>query len=264
MKVLTGRNMQEIVEKHHTEILKYLRIDYMIPAVPAENFYQQKRGEILKLFYEENSRVKFDRKSLEHAYTFKNGHRCYRFPKHMGLPLERFGKMKFYLMWMQSGISPHELRSLIEKASAALADGIVHPENASKIGLVLEEIKGRERLTIHTELLYNFLAVQWVRDDEDPVTYNNQIQLEKVEMFREEVEAGNSYFFFQQSELRMLSTLYRMSEEEWKEYWSESLNNQSYLKAMEMILAKPAKPSESKSPSGSASTDTQTTSKPAS
>lgn len=260
MKILSGRNMQEIVEKHHEDILKYLRIDYMIPAVPAENFYQQKRGEILKLFYEENSRVKFDRKSLEHAYTFKGGHRCYRFPKHMGLPLERFGKMKFYLMWMQSGISPQELRSLIEAASKALADGITNPENSSKIGLILEEMKGRERMTLHTELLYNFLAVQWVRDDEDPVTYNNQIQLEKVEMFREEVEAGNSYFFFQQTELKMLSTLYRMSEDEWKEYWNESLNNQSYLKAMEMMLAKP---SANKSPSASDSTSTQTTSKPA-
>lgn len=252
MKVLTGSSMKDIVEKNHAEILKYMRIDYMIPAVPVENYYAQKRPEILKLFYEENARVKFDRKSMEHRYTGMDAHTYHGFPKHLGLPIERFGKMKFYLMWMSSGISPVELDKLLDRQAEALGKGIENPANAAMIGLCIEEMRGRKRLTIHTELLYNFMAVQWVRDDEDPLVFNNQIQLEKVEAFKRETAAGNTYFFFQQSELKMLSNLFRMSEEEWKEFWNESLNNQAYLKAMSMM----------KYSSKSDSIDTSTTSKP--
>jgi glycyl-tRNA synthetase alpha subunit len=65
--------------------------------------------------------------------------------------------------------------------------------------------------------------------------YNNQIQLEKVEAFKKENEAGNAYFFFQQKEIKMLSTLFRMSAEEFQKYWKESLSSQAYLTALQTM-----------------------------
>ena len=204
----------------------------IISRLSAEDIFAVRREDILKQVHQDSSGIKFNRSDLEYRYTGIDGHSYSSFPDSLGLPIDRFGKMKHFLMWMASGIAPQELTALLDKASEALASGIKDNKNAAMIGMCIEEIRGRERMTIHTELLFNFLAVQWVRDDEDPLIYNNQIQLEKVEVLKKENAAGNSYFFFQQKELKMLSNLFRMSEGEWLTYWNESILNQEYLKAM--------------------------------
>lgn len=203
----------------------------IIQSLSASEFYEARRGDVLKSFYEDHLKIKFEKKSLEWAYTDKEGNVYCRFPKKLGLPIDRFAMMKKYLMWMVQGISPDELDSLLDIQEQALASGIKDAKNAAKIGVVIEEIRMRRNMTIHTELLYNFLAVQWVRQDEDPLTFNNEIQKQKVESFQKETASGNSYFFFQQTELKMLSSLFSMSEQEWAKYWNESLLKQEYLKA---------------------------------
>lgn len=217
---------EEIMQKLYWEFVKKIKVS---------DVYEQRRDDVMKCFHEEHSKRKFDRKEMELAYHGSDGHFYDRFPKNLGLPIDRFGKMKFFLMWMVQGISPDEINALLDKADDALGKGLTDPKNAAMIGKCHEEIRGRERLTIHTELLYNFLAVQWVRDDEDPLVYNNQIQLEKVDAFKKENEKGNSYFFFQQEELKMLSNLFKMSEEEWNLFWQESLSHQNFLKAFRMM-----------------------------
>lgn len=243
--MIIAKNIESLLsdEARKKEIINSIDpIDYLkawlpelINAIDPEDYYEKRRAGILKIFYQEQAKIKFDRKSLEHRYTDAGGHTYSGFPDSLGLPIERFGKMKFYLMWMVSGISPKELNDLLDRADDALGNGISDLKNAAMIGKIHEEIRGRERLTIHTELLYNFLAVQWCRDDENPLIYNNQIQLEKVEAFKKETASGNTYFFFQQKELKMLSNLFKMSEDEWKRFWEESLSNQAYLQALKMM-----------------------------
>lgn len=213
----------------------------LIESLDAEELYRIRREDILKQVHIESTNIKFDRKQMEFRYTGLDGHTYFAFPDALGLPIERFGKMKYFLMWMSSGISPKEFTALLDKASQALSEGIKDPKNAAMIGMCIEEMRGRERLTLHTELLYNFLAVQWVRDDEDPLTYNNQIQLQKVDALKKETESGNTYFFFQQKEIKLLSTLFRMSEIEWQKYWKESLSSQEYLTALQMMKFSSAK-----------------------
>ncbi len=229
----------DYIEKWRPEIEQSIKSgslhDISLTLIDAEEFYQARKIDVNKVFHEMLSKIKFDRQKMEYRYVDSDGHTYHGFPSKLGLPIERFGKMKSYLMWMISGISPKELRDLLDKADDALGKGIADPKQAAVIGMVHEEIRGRERLTIHTELLYNFMAVQWVRDDEDPLTFNNQIQLEKVESFKRESSKGNSYFFFRQKEMKMLSNLFKMSEEEWNKYWQESLNNQAYLQALRIM-----------------------------
>lgn len=222
-----------IVTKNIKSLLKDPAImNEVINSLPIDVLYDLRRKDILKKYHHESSKVKFDRKDLELRYTDEDGRNYYGFPDKLGLPIDRFGKMKFYLMWMASGISPKELDDLLNKQAEALAAGIKDPAQAAIIGMCIEEMRGRKRMTLHTELLYNFLAVQWVRDDEDPLVYNNQIQLEKVESFRKENENGNSYFFFRQKELKLLSSFFRMSEDEFQTYYKESLSHQAFLQAM--------------------------------
>ena len=172
--------------------------------------------------------------ALEYCYTDMEGKKYYRFGDTMALAIERFGKMKEYLMWIASGITPYELDKLIEFGEGALEEGIKSKGSkaAGKIGWVFTELRERKKLIIHTELLYNFLACQWVREDEDPATYNNEIQMQKVDQFKKEVASKDAYFFFQVKELKMLYEQLNLSKHEWTVFWEESLIKQEALKQM--------------------------------
>lgn len=169
---------------------------------------------------------------LELAFTDSKGVRYYKFPEHLALPIERFGQLNKYMMWMVRGICGDEFKEMLDDADKYLADGLLQKKNASKLGFILTQMREREQMVIHTELLYNFIAVQLVREDEPVEYFNNQIQMEKIDRFKEECAKGNTYDFFLQTGLKKLSDLYNMSEAEWKELWQESLLNQETLKEM--------------------------------
>jgi len=157
------------------------------------------------------------------------GVQYYGFPDGMALPVERLGKMKEYLMYMSAGLSQDELNKLLDVMDGCLTEGIMQKKNAAKIAAAIGEIKRRQNMVIHTELLYNFLAVQLIREDEPIDTFSHDLQDEKVRQFKIEVAAGNSYFFFQQPELNLVTKLLKMSPEEWSHAWLESLIQQESL-----------------------------------
>ena len=191
---------------------------------------EKAKAEVLK----EQNRAPLSHSQLEYAYTDGAGQRYYRFPDTMHLPIERFGKMKEFMMWMASGITPAELDKLIEFGENALEEGMKAKgsKSAGKIGWLLQELRDRRKLIIHTELLYNFLACQWVREDEDPTLFSNEIQMQKVEQFKQEVAGKDSFFFFQQRELKIVYDRLNLSQAEWTAYWEDSLIKQLALKEM--------------------------------
>lgn len=166
---------------------------------------------------------------LEYCFSDSLGVKYYKFPESMSLPLERLGQLQKYMMWMSSGITSSELDKLLDEADKALTDGLTQKKNAAKIGFILTEIRDRKNMVIHTELLYNFLAVQVIREDEAAEFYNNSIQLEKVERFKAETAKGNTYDFFLRIGLKKLNVLFSMSEQEWNKYWDESIQQQKAL-----------------------------------
>jgi len=173
---------------------------------------------------------------LELCFTDSKGIKYYKFPENMTLPLERFGKLQEYMTWMASGISPDEIDMLMDKADKALTEGLLQKKNAALIGFIISEIRNRKGMVIHTELLYNFLAVQVIRQDEAPEVYSNSIQMKKVEQFKEETKNGKTYDFFLRIGLKKLNALYNMSEAEWSRLWEESIQAQRLLKeAMKVI-----------------------------
>lgn len=183
-------------------------------------------------FQKQQERKPLSHADLEWVYTDLNQVKYYRFPDTMRLPLERFGKTKEYLMWIAAGITPSELDLLLDFADTALEEGIKSKGSkaAGKIGWVLQELRFRRKMILHTELLYNFLACQWIREDEEPTTFNNEIQLQKVSQFKEEVHGKDSFFFFQQKELKILQERLNLSHSEWIAYWEESQIQQQALR----------------------------------
>lgn len=175
---------------------------------------------------------------LELCFTDNKGRKYYKFPEAMSLPVERFGKLQEFMMWMSAGLTSVELDKLLDHADKALTDGLLLKKNASKIGFIITQIRERKSMVIHTELLYNFLAVQVIREDEQTEFFNNAIQLEKIEQFKEETKDGKTYDFFLRIGLKKLNDLFNMSEAQWNQFWQESLQAQELLKEAMNIISK--------------------------
>lgn len=175
---------------------------------------------------------------LEKCFTDSLGIHYYKFPEAMSLPVERFGKLQEFMMWMSAGLTSAELDILLDEADKAIMAGLTTGKNASKIGFIITQIRERKNMVIHTELLYNFLAVQVIREDEKPEFFNNQIHLEKIEQFKLETANGKTYDFFLQIGLKKLNDLFNMSEEEWTTFWGESIRQQNLLKEMVKTISK--------------------------
>jgi hypothetical protein len=75
---------------------------------------------------------------------------------------------------------------------------------------------------MHTELLYHFVAVQLVREDEPIQHFVEAIHVEKVEQFKKDTADQNTYFFFQVPELKMVNERLKFSPTEWDVSWKDS------------------------------------------
>lgn len=199
----------------------------MIFAVKKEEMFKKYRKEFAR--YNEQRKPR-DKSKLELVFTDMNGMNYYRFPDTMLLPIERWGKAKDYMQWMAAGISPAELDKLIDFADKALSEGLT--KGAAKIGFALQELKERRNMIIHTELVYNFLAIHYIREDEPMDSVNMDIHQQKVEQFREEVARGDASFFFEQKELRKIYDPFSLSQIELTALLEQSIIKQQALKEM--------------------------------
>lgn len=179
----------------------------------------------------------------EKAFIDSNGLQYYKVSNSMDLPIERKGKLNTYLMWLNMGLGNFivekkdgkevqylELDMILDAMEEALNKGLKTKGQAALIGALIHEVRDRKNMVIHTELLYNLLAVQWLREDEKPDVFDEEIHIEKIKQFKYEVSQSNSYFFFATTLLNELLPFLKITEEEWNEYWESSLAKQKALK----------------------------------
>lgn len=207
------------------------------PDLMVEYCIENQKEAMRKFFIREQHKpIGFD--NLEFRFLDMAGKAYYGFPPDMPVPIERFGKMRDFLMWMTVGVSPEEFDMIYDAMDKSWIDTLKTKKNHQRIGLLLQELKLRKNMTIHTELLYNFLAVQWIREDENPEIFDSEIQDQKVRQFKIETREQNTYFFFHQPELKRLKELLEFTQAEWLAYWNESVEKQAFLRiAIKSILS---------------------------
>ena len=210
----------------------------VVIAKDTKQIWERHKQEFMQYFISEANGKRIKNTDLEYRFHDSDGKVYFGFTESLPLPLERWGKARDFLHWMNTGVSPDEFTELVNNAEKNWISYIKTGKNASKIGYIFEELKSRAQMTIHTELLYNYLAVQIVREDEDPLTFNAEIHSQKVEQFKKETADGNHYFFFQQPELKRLHELWNFSQKDWERYWAESKLKQAVLKkALQTFLS---------------------------
>lgn len=185
--------------------------------------------EDFKKFYNQEQQKKITYKDLTLCYTDSNGTNYYEFPENISISFLRLGKMNDYISLMAQGLNTGELNQIYDSMDKTLTEGLKTGKNASKIGAWIEELRKRQKLIIHHELWANYLAVQWVREDEDPETFSNDIQMQKVEQLLKESSNGNIGFFFAATPLKGVISSLKISEAELMQLWNESLLKKEVL-----------------------------------
>lgn len=218
----------------------------MIIAKSVESFYEKHKSELLKLMAkDQNKPIGFD--EMEFSFIDLDGKKYYSFREATSLPIERLGKLEEYKVLMSSGLHKgviDELTTYMEEILSKIVNSGLDVEvkknsskNIANLGMLINEIKERQKTFIPIELFYAFLACQLVREDENPYVFNESTHNQKIValMSLNEVNGG---FFFGQKELNQLKNLLSMQEEEWNEYWQTSMaHHKARIKALEIYLS---------------------------
>jgi len=176
---------------------------------------------------------------LELSFLDSNSKKFYKFTDKMALPLERWAHLNKYLALYERGLSGEALDELLDAMEQAIEDGITNPKkkSAAKIGAIIHQMRWRKGMIVPIELLYNILAVQLVREDENIEAFDNEMQMKKVEQLKLEVEKFGCGFFLPFKELKKLYDFSTMSGSEWEQFWNDCLLEEKAIKEAVKILA---------------------------
>ena len=191
------------------------------PDLMVEYVAKNRRDDCIQMFlFREQKPIGFEQ--LELRFVDSQSHMYYGYPKDFSIPMPRYGKIRDFEMWMTVGVTPAEIEQILDAMDVAWVNSLKSKKNHHELGALIQELRMRSHMVVHTELLFNYLACQWIRDDESPDTFDPTIHDEKVATFKKESDNGRNHFFFVQPELKRWNELYNFTPIEWEHYWNES------------------------------------------
>lgn len=180
------------------------------------------------------------RGQLVYAFTH-NGVAFYQWPEDISLPYIRMAKIQEYMLQISRAMSHDDANKLLDQADALITAGIQVGKNAVKLARIIYELRERESRLGDISMHYNYLASWYIRQDETPDQWNEQIHREKVELFKQSLKEQNS-FFFQLKECVELCKLLNISTNQWSRLENESdIHNQVLKKLLELTSPQQAK-----------------------
>jgi hypothetical protein len=149
---------------------------------------------------------------VERKYAWKNdcdflfhfeGHDYFSYKNEKVIKLERFHRTGLELIALGRRLNEDELAKLVACGKKAIEDIIngVKQDNKIKnlnyISWVFGEMEGRRELLFHNGIIIELLALNIIRDDEDPKEINEKIHNEKKNLFK--TKGGDIPFLVQAS-----------------------------------------------------------------
>jgi hypothetical protein len=184
-------------------------------AAIGKYFYKYFKDVVLDIQYKEQSKkVGFEK--LKKMFQDSNGKIYYRYLNDLDLPITRKGELERVIKEVEMGLSSSELDMLLTAMEEAINGG--NKPNIAQIGHLIIEIRNRKKMLIHPELLFEAVALMYIREDEDPAEVDKEITKAKISQFKKDSKEGLRDFFYT-SGLTTYIPFLEKSEEEWMEYW---------------------------------------------
>ena len=161
--------------------------------------------------------------NLEAAFHDDKGRLWFSFRDDALLPVSRIAEQHTHLQYLAAGLSAETW----SKALEAINDRFAHSDMIGA-GVVLHGLTGLEKRIVNLDAMVNVLAVNYVREDEDPTVINAVIHAEKCDYLKTETEQGR-FFFRLPMCLRLLNAA-TLSTEESESLW------QNYAEGKKKLL----------------------------
>lgn len=187
------------------------------------------------------------RKNAKHPgldFAFKHEGRSYfSYGDRVELPIARMGEIMKYQQLISAGVTAETLNILLQ-AMIDEIDKLKGFKNQSKeyttslmrMNRLCTEIMFRRDSVVPTEILYNYLASVFIRDDEDPATVVNDIHHQKVKAFKT-ISEKDYAFFFANSKLKESINWLNITEENYPEYLNQSQISEIWTKEILKIIS---------------------------
>lgn len=161
---------------------------------------------------------------LPYVFTDQQGRRYYGFPATMQFPLDRHARRADTINYMAAGLTGAEIRALTDVAITELENLATGKKGSIvKAAAAMHELRNRDSLAVHHELVYQFIAIHYIREDENPYEVVDHVMDEKIEAFKEMVAGGRLMDFFHLPELTNICNTIGLSSEEFQQRWNESI-----------------------------------------
>jgi hypothetical protein len=134
-------------------------------------------------------------------------------------PLERTKGIERCVQQLMSGLSDNEQEKIDEAMEKALGEG--KKPNIAMVGHLIIERKKRKDMVLHPDIMFDLVALKYIREDEDPALIDKVIHEEKIEQFKKDSKDGLYDFFYGAGLSQYISYLTKL-QSEWDEYWKES------------------------------------------
>ena len=165
--------------------------------------------------------------NLEYAFTL-DGRRYYRWASDTQMPLSRLKQLEVFLMHKFTGLLQGELNQFAVAIEQNQIKAIENRNNEQafvqymgNISALTHELKHRDNQTIRDQVLYDIVAISYVREDENPLRYANEIHREKVDTFML-LSHKVDPFFFRLPEVKHWLTMFDLSAANWERYLADS------------------------------------------
>lgn len=171
--------------------------------------------------------------NLVFAFKDDDGHSYYRFPSPELIGLNRLFKIQDFMTWMVRGLTQDNVKEIADRIEDLAMDGITKGKNGAKIVVLAHELKDRNERCVPVEIVYNYLACFYVREDENPDIVNEQVQKEKVVAFKKSAESGNADgFFFALPEYKRICELLSTTNNSWESIVQESVEQMERMRRL--------------------------------
>ncbi len=181
-------------------------------------FYRIFKTVFLKHYFKEQSKLSgFE--NMEKVFVDSNGKIYYAPVNDFDYPHERIKELEKKIMRLRAGLSEEEHDLILETMEKALNSG--KKSELAVIGHCIIEIRKRKELLLHPDLMFDIMALRYVREDERPDKIDIGIHKEKVLQFQKDSQGGLYDFFYKGGLSRYIPYLDKL-ESDWEEYMMES------------------------------------------